>query len=398
MAEMSNDDIQNLLDSCRQDAVPPSQEPQDLPKFETIPDGDLTQEQRNAIAKTLDWYNNSSRQILTVGGYAGTGKTTIAKKILQGFGKNVKVAVVAFTGKAVAVLRRKGLTTAQTLHSLIYERTGDDAQGRPVFRRLKHLPYDIVLVDEASQISAEMHRDIKSFGVRILYIGDHGQLEPIGEDPGLMSNPDITLEEPHRFARQSDLWKFSEKLRNGMSVFPHYESSEVTIASATDFWQAAIEADVAIVGFNKTRHRTNQIIREHRGFNGLLPTEGERVICLRNSRNYGVYNGLTATINRVRRTAGDLHYIDIEDDVGNRWKNLASFTRQYGQNSMAGELRMRRDNFLLFDFGYTLTCHKSQGSEWDDVAVKEEIASTWDPSRWRYTAWTRACNRQRWHR
>lgn len=400
MIDMNDDDIQKLLDSCRDDAVPPPQPQQVMPKFETIPDDSLTAEQHNAIDSTHDWYHNSSRQILTIGGYAGTGKTTISKKILQGFGKDIKVAVVAFTGKAVAVLRRKGLTIAQTVHSLIYERTGDDAHGHPVFKRVKHLPYDVVLVDEASQISAEMHRDLKSFGVRILYIGDHGQLEPIGEDPGLMSNPDITLEQPHRFARQSMLWLYSEKLRNGMSVFPHIQTEEVVIGPAQDFWAAAVKADVAIVGYNKTRHRANQVIREHRGFSGLLPGEGERVICLRNSRTFGVYNGLTATVTQVRRCVGNRYHIDIEDDVGNRWRNLQSYAKQYGQNSMAGDsyLFKRNKDMLLFDFGYTLTCHKSQGSEWDEVAVMEEIASSWDGPRWRYTAWTRACDRIRWHR
>jgi ATP-dependent exoDNAse (exonuclease V) alpha subunit len=47
----------------------------------------------------------------------------------------------------------------------------------------------------------------------------------------------------------------------------------------------------------------------------------------------------------------------------------------------------------LMDYGYCLTAHKAQGSEWEEVLVLEEIARGWDACRWRYTTTTRAKER-----
>jgi hypothetical protein len=45
---------------------------------------------------------------------------------------------------------------------------------------------------------------------------------------------------------------------------------------------------------------------------------------------------------------------------------------------------------LTFDYGYCITCHKAQGSEYDKVLVLEEFLRGSDHDRWLYTAATRA--------
>src|SRR5690606_38030647 len=52
-------------------------------------------------------------------GYAGTGKTTLARHFAEGVDGNVSFGT--FTGKAASVLHKKGVPNAQTLHSLIYK-------------------------------------------------------------------------------------------------------------------------------------------------------------------------------------------------------------------------------------------------------------------------------------
>jgi exodeoxyribonuclease-5 len=68
------------------------------------------------------------------------------------------------------------------------------------------------------------------------------------------------------------------------------------------------------------------------------------------------------------------------------YRNMPFVPRQFGQEQRLDNIRNR----TLWDFGYAMTVHKSQGSEWERVAVFEQIAPAWSAARWRYTAATRA--------
>src|SRR5262249_22618919 len=130
----------------------------------------------------------SARPVQTVGGYAGTGKTVLVAALaeaLAGF------AVCAFTGKAAHVLRGQGAAAAATIHWWIYrprERAAVDAQGRrrvEIVWELKdaaEVPCDGFLVDEASMVSQSLHDDLLSFRRPCVFVGDHGQLPPVGSD------------------------------------------------------------------------------------------------------------------------------------------------------------------------------------------------------------------------
>jgi len=53
-----------------------------------------------------------------------------------------------------------------------------------------------------------------------------------------------------------------------------------------------------------------------------------------------------------------------------------------------------RKRFDEFDFGYVLTVHKAQGSQWDDVVLFDESGAFSDNrERWLYTGVTRAAKR-----
>lgn len=352
----------------------------------SVPDELLNEGQLSAINRVEQWAADRGNPVLTLGGRAGTGKTTIVQKILERL-KGRKIAVGAFTGKAVAVLRRKGVNTAQTLHSLLYDVDGRDRDGTLRFKKVSKLPFDLVIVDEGSMVPKDIHEDLLSFDAQVLYVGDHWQLEPIGEDPNLMAKPDIILEEIHRQAADSPILKLATHAHNGLAVFPHGFCPGLEIASDARFWTAIYDADIALVGFNRTRHRVNSILRLSRGFRTAVLEAGERVICLKNNREFGVYNGMTATVTRVVRRSGKYTFIDIEDDAGNKRDYLPTLTAQYGLDSMAQKALPRGS--LLFDWGYSLSVHKAQGSEWSKVVIKEEIAQGWAPERWRYTAITR---------
>src|SRR3979411_1147533 len=80
----------------------------------------FTPHQDAALTAASDWFKaqRGRASIFRLFGYAGTGKTTLAKHIAEGVDGEVKFA--AFTGKAALVMRNKGCDNASTIHSLIY--------------------------------------------------------------------------------------------------------------------------------------------------------------------------------------------------------------------------------------------------------------------------------------
>lgn len=363
-------------------AITPAEVPKEAPKVELSPD------QAKAMDAIRAWLK-SGRKRLTLGGYAGTGKTTLIREIR----KEAAAAVCAFTGKAAHVLTTKGVD-ASTIHRLIYQpidmclkcnREADECRCKKPkietrFVKVPMLPCNLVIVDEASMVSRDLLTDLESFRVPVLYVGDHGQLEPVGDDPGLMHNPEIRLEQIHRQAAGSPIIKFAHHVRKGgapESFGEHAVSRFGLPSDLTDF-------DIVLCGYNKTRVAVNAAIRRRRGHEGDLPKIGERVICLRNDRNFGIFNGMLATVTKIEEQLG---LLSVEDDMGTPFVDLPFEAEQFGAEKTLGDTPR---NTTLWDFGYCLTAHKSQGSEWDRVLVAEQIASVWSPQRWRYTAATRA--------
>jgi exodeoxyribonuclease V len=156
-------------------------------------------QQEAALKAVARWLNRGEPQIFRLFGYAGTGKTTLAKKIagdVEG-----EVAFGAFTGKAALVLRAKGCAEARTIHSLIYRATETET-GEPSFVLNEDSTVarsKLVIIDECSMVDAELGRDLLSFGVPILVLGDPGQLPPVkGGGFFTGTDPDIMLTEVHR--------------------------------------------------------------------------------------------------------------------------------------------------------------------------------------------------------
>lgn len=396
---------------------------------------DLTDDQKRALDSMYNWFVNESgsKQVMTVGGYAGTGKTTLIKKLIPMLKDHTSgvVAVCAFTGKAVSVLRKKGVTHARTMHSLMYVLEGKDKKtGKFMWRRVDSLEsmgseVSLVIVDEASMVSGSLNSDLLSFGVPVLYVGDHGQLEPIGDNPGLMMNPEVRLEKIHRQAEGSAIIRFSRDVRTGNAPSQvrrkYRKGSEVQILGYRYLDKVLNEVDAVIVGFNNTRVAMNRRIRELKGFSGDIPMVGERMICLQNNRSKGIFNGQQATV----RDVGEKFEVELVDErgkytqksdkLGDEKKTIKYEVLKVTLEDDSGrvfEVPIIMDQlnkpktlqtwetlqtwdfrFTLWDFGYAMTCHKAQGSEWPSVAVKEELWDRWNPKRWRYTAATRASER-----
>lgn len=355
----------------------------------------LTSQQE--AAATLAVASLKSRKNCRIGGYAGTGKTTLIKNVVErltGFNKNV--LVMAPTGKAANVLTNKGVP-ASTIHRQLYRLTED----RPVTFVLRDtVEADYFVIDEASMLSVELVNDIESFSKPTLYVGDPAQLEPVGDDAKLMHSPDIVLREIHRTAEDSDIIHFATMLRTGhihpVAFSQTFKplSNNLTFRGKGDLKRSEwLAFDQIIVGKNNTRNIFNQIFKKSPN---PLPTIGDKLICLKNDYPSGVFNGETfvVTSDDFQQDANGELTIQLESIDGTR--QWLPFWREYFFDQSTPAYNKPR-NVCWFDFAYAITCHKSQGSEWDNIAVVDEAFGN-PPNRWRYTAATRAAKNLTWIR
>ncbi|KPK46454.1 MAG: hypothetical protein AMK74_00155 [Nitrospira bacterium SM23_35] len=373
------------------------------------------------------------RNYITVGGYAGTGKTHLAAALritLGDLNRTMRVGFCAFTGKASSVLRERlesmaGLYTGDyvgTIHGMIYRPVIQEDENRRQrivgWKRRSRLPYDLIILDEASMVSSDLWRDLTSYGIPIIAVGDHGQLPPIGDRFSIVHRPDLVLNEIHRQALDSPIIRLSVEVRTmgeipfetfGNDVYKVRQSGSDLddLSEGLDFSQPTI---IILCGMNWTRVRLNTHIRSKLGYYGGIPCEGERIICLKNNHYTKLMNGQLGTLGSIRlRVTPEIYEAVITmDNLPEPYQTLVHSCcfgkREYGGHY--DEVSPKKVEQILddtgypavdlFDFGYAISVHRSQGSEWDSVLLFEERSRHWDDEfykRWLYTAVTRAKER-----
>lgn len=347
---------------------------------------ELSQEQKTVLYKIVSNVRKG-KMITTLGGYAGTGKSTIIRFLKKFF---PDFAVVAYTGKAANVLRKKGLQ-ASTIHSLIYQPVTDH-KGEVHFSLAHDLGCNGIIIDEASMVSDEIYEDLKSFKIPLIFVGDHGQLEPINSDFNLMARPEFKLEQIHRNA--GDIAHFANHLRNGYSAASYRSKTDSVVIlrsnQLTDGLMASVEQ--CVCGFNKTRVIVNTRIRAYKGYKNLLE-KGERIICLRNNKQLALFNGMQGVLLDFYKDGSRKYFVDFqfEEFIYNKvWIDLNQFGKE------KNEFEFKKDTPNPFDYAYCCTAHKVQGDEFDSVLVIEQRSNQWDFRRWAYTCASRAREKLYW--
>ncbi|MBB4305393.1 exodeoxyribonuclease-5 [Rhodobium orientis] len=364
-------------------------------------------EQDAALKAVSRWLKTPDRQIFRLFGYAGTGKTTLARHFAESVDGEVLFA--AFTGKAAQVMRSRGAENARTLHSLIYRPRGEEASEEtgevsPLFSLSRNSPVakaSLVIVDECSMVDEELGRDLLSFGTPVLVLGDPGQLPPIsGGGFFTEAEPDALLTEVHRQARDNPIIALAMDVRLGQTLdYGSYGDSAVIPRDDVET-DKVLAADQVLVGLNRTRRRYNQRLRELKGFPGSLPAAGDKLVCLRNNAQKGLLNGSLWQVTHVaaskRKTllGPSLAMVVKAEDEGPYGPSVKVKVAQAafeGEGEIPWTVRRKFDEF---DYGYALTTHKAQGSQWDEVMLFDEsFAFKEHRERWLYTAITRAAER-----
>ena len=365
----------------------------------------FTPHQQSALRCVAEWLKakpgtDGTPQVFRLFGYAGTGKTTLARHIADEADGEVKFA--AFTGKAASVMRGKGCRGASTIHGLIY-RARESGEEIPSFDLWDEAPAskaELIIIDECSMVDAELGRDLLSFGVPVLVLGDPAQLPPIqGGGFFTESEPDAMLTEVHRQAQDDPIVRLSMDIRAGDSIEPG-RYGETTVLRKGDLDpDRVLEADQVLVGRNVTRRSYNARMRERRGFEGEMPSAGDKLVCLRNNRKKGLFNGGLWTVKESggRKGGAKTGIMTMrllpDDDTATRGVKVSVRPECFSGGIEQVDWQRRRP-YDEFDYGYVLTVHKAQGSQWDDVVLFDESFAFPDSrERWLYTGVTRAAKR-----
>jgi exodeoxyribonuclease-5 len=354
-----------------------------------------SRQQDAALKAVARWLKAGAPQIFRLFGYAGVGKTTLARHVAET--ADGTTAFAAFTGKAAHVMRQKGCAGASTIHSLIYRATDADEEGEPVFMLRPDAPAsqaDLIVIDECSMVDEELGRDLLSFGKPVLVLGDPAQLPPVkGGGYFTSAEPDVMLTEIHRQAADNPILRLSMAIREERE-FDADPDGRLRFRSRSEIDAGLImSASQVLVGTNRTRKRFNERMRELKGCTGDAPEAGEKLVCLRNNRRKGLLNGGLWTVQAKKAPRRSRVRLVVEPEEGGKSVTVsvpgAFFTE--GPESVPFEARKNADEF---DYGYALTVHKAQGSEWTDVVVFDEsFAFREHRTRWLYTAVTRASER-----
>lgn len=376
----------------------------------------VTTDQKEILRAVLEWLAAGKKPYLTFGGYAGTGKSTLIaflRLILKTKKPQWKVAFSAYTGKASQVLdeKLKAAGTRQpkdwvgTLHALLYSPVLSPAGEIAGWAKKDKLDYDLIIVDEASMVTEEIWRDLRSYGVPILAVGDHGQLPPIEGKFNLMAEPELILTKIHRQAAGSPIIQaatlarvngFVPVRRFGPGVEKFDSSNSDAQMQIESFFETFKPGTLFLTSMNRTRIGINRSIRQSQYREGDKPEAGDIIICLKNNWRKGIYNGLVgkiAHLEGIPNCDGDCTLLNAQVvDFGGRKLYSGPIALEAFNQSDREKLRFPREA-AVFDYGYALTVHKAQGSQAEKVILIEERnrhMSDEDWARWLYTAITRA--------
>lgn len=418
----------------------------------------LTSEQASGIEEIKKWYADAldgMRGCFRLFGPAGTGKTTMAKAIPGALG--VQARFMAYTGKAAHVLQRKGVA-ARTIHSSIYYPMMDEeaknrlqearrelataqrrdatlgpgelnpadeaddvptvaeleAEVRELEARSRRMSWEwnpeamkdnpgVIILDEVSMVNAKLAEDLEKYGIPIIVLGDPAQLPPVEGGGHYINGPaDFMLRNVIRQALDSPVLELATRIRISQGPTLGLNRDDTVPASLAE----AMDASQVIVWSNKRRWAMIDFMRRKMGRNPGEPEAGDRIMCLTNNKDLGVFNGAQFTVLAATPTPlGPT--LKVMDDDGHE-RTIPTFTDGFQgmdlEKQAKGSGAGVRGGRMLATFAQAITCHKSQGSEWQSVYVVNELpnmmsmvtrkdgirAAEAQARQWLYTAVTRA--------
>ena len=383
----------------------------------------LNKMQQVAVERCEYWYKNPDkrkRPWFEISGPAGSGKTFLVHHIMKHLNIDEKyVRFMAFVGKATLALRLAGVP-AKTIHSTIYKIVAEyetDENNHLVlyngfpkkiqkFKLKKHMEEDLkwFVLDEGGMVGGQIGADILSFGIPLMVLGDLRQLPPVMANRMFLQKPDVILNQIMRQEEGSPIIYLSKLAYAGIRI-PVGNYGECKVIWKSQLTETHLrESDVVITMMNKTRDRINGYIRKNiYGIKENKIVEGDKLICRQNkfditlNEDISLVNGLIGYVEKVHSEPihkNALMEIDFRPEFCDEsFKNIPI---NYNHPFKPYEERVNTNPMfsggnILMEFGHCITCHLSQGSQYDNVMVYvESYGNSLYFRQWFYTAITRA--------
>lgn len=370
-----------------------------------------------------NWWNTLNEQVFEISGAAGTGKTTLIRYFIDRIGLRLdEVLFVAYMGKAVTQMMRNGLP-AQTIHSSIYDfeevfardpethkiifKKNGKPKKRPEFVLKDHLPKRIklIVIDESGMVNEEHGRNLLSFGLPVVALGDLNQLPPVFGNSFFLQKPNVILKQIMRQEEGNPVIWLSQQILEGNRLKPgvYGNSAVLKKEDMNDFHFK--HADIILTSTNRLRYNVNNYYREN--IKGIkikeYPHLGEKVICRKNNRSHFITegdntfyltNGTTGFVETIDRSSFDKKTMTMDFRPDFSKKSFHNITFDYNHlYAIPGDDEEGMGFYYdRMEFAYAITVHSSQGSQWPHVLFlpemitsnREELKKIW------YTAITRA--------
>lgn len=379
----------------------------------------LSEDQEKALDFVDEFMKSNTKKSMVIGGCAGSGKSSIIPFIIDkyrsahSFEIAYDVEVCAYTGKAVMVLKRKGIVDAKTLHSFLYRPVVKiDEEGNKIITYEKKHPFEfnsikLLVVDEASMVNKVMYDFISSLPFKTIYIGDHFQLPPIDDNFNIMLNPDFKMEKVLRQNEDNPIIQLAEMARNGQRIpLGRYGSSKNTMSLS---YEDLMKCDQVLTWTNAAKDKINETIRMMKKYDKVNPHKDDKMVVKVNAPQYNLFNGqIVYIMNDPKKSKNGAWNVELCDELVYNdpvaMAMLDEYTKVKASIHLSKEeidayrstfIKNRKNKYQVhLDWGYALTVHSAQGSSWGNVGIilEKRLYHIKDAYRWLYTAITRAEN------
>ena len=200
------------------------------------------------------------------------------------------------------------------------------------------------------------------------------------------------LTEIVRQAKDSPIIQLSQMILQGISLRPGKIGESVFITDRRIIPDdVLLRADQVLCGTNATRYETNNRMRHLLGYKDRFPEVGDKLLCVKNNwsaivEDIPIINGTLGKCVGMRMTPEKYFMLKFVPDYSKE-----NIVLRVDKSFFLGKKVKFEDDFLdEFEFGYVITVHKAQGSEFNNVVLLRDFMPKQVMRRWMYTAVTRA--------